>query len=592
MFFGRSKEPETASVGESIVTQSVEDKSAYQLSREHDEPEVDYDKGATKLYKAIEEKDWDGALVRIEEAPYEAKTWVKRMEADDNDKIRWRLLPIHATCIFRAPLNIIESLIAAYHDGPQMKDDQGMLPVHLACRNGASKGIVVTLLNAFPESVNVKDRKGRLPLDFVESSQSQNREAVIVSLKKFKSVMDNKALPKSGMRIGGMTNQIKGSTKEVDYEHRTMLFRLVLKKEWKGASQRSNSFPDEAATWIVTKGFNGNLRFLPIHKACVLNPPEGLIETLIAAYPDGAKSRDQDGWLPIHCACFYGASGKVVNTLLVASPKGAQCKDDEGRLPIHYACLKNAPDGVVKALVASYPKGCMSKDDDGRLPIHHACSKGAPDGVIESLLKANPKSAQTKDDQGRLPLHHVCRKNASGWVIKTLLKVYPRGAQIKDDQDKLPIHYACQNCVNEDMIKLLLQAHPESVHVKNGFGYTPLDEVKASSNGSKAAQATKILEEFIVEHDKKTGKEPSTPVVSTSKEYESKIEALTSRVEFLEQTIAEIAKIGILMKEQKIKDKSITLLAEKLSSLSVNDKGSENESHNANPTDPVDPAEK
>ena len=592
MFFGRSKEPEVASVGESTVTQSVEDKSAYQLSREHDEPEVDYDKGATKLYKAIEDKDWDGALATIEEAPYQAKTWVKRMEANDDSKIRWRLLPIHATCIFRAPLNIIESLIAAYHDGPQMKDDQGMLPVHLACRNGASKGIVVTLLNAFPESVNVKDRKGRLPLDFVESSQSQNREAVIVSLKKFKSVMDNKSLPKSGMRIGGMTAQIKGSTKEVDYEHRTMLFRLVLKKEWKGASQRSNSFPDEAATWIVTKGFNGNLRFLPIHKACVLNPPEGLIETLIAAYPDGAKSRDQDGWLPIHCACFYGASGKVVDTLLVASPKGAQCKDDEGRLPIHYACLKNAPDGVVKALVTSYPKGCMSKDDDGRLPIHHACSKGAPDGVIESLLKANPKSAQTKDDQGRLPLHHVCRKNATGRVIKTLLKVYPRGAQIKDDQDKLPIHYACQNCVNEDMIKLLLQAHPESVHVKNGFGYTPLDEVKASNNGSKATQVTKILEDFIIEHDKKRGKEQPTPVVATSKEYDSKIEALTNRVEFLEQTIAEIAKIGVLMKEQKTKDKSIALFAEKLSALSVNDKGSENESQNANPTDPANPAEK
>eukprot|EP00957_Ditylum_brightwellii_P186075 14167452-Ditylum_brightwellii.AAC.1 len=103
---------------------------------------------------------------------------------------------------------------------------------------------------------------------------------------------------------------------EVDYEHRTVLFRLVLKKDWTGAISRSSSFPEEASTWIVTKGFNGNLRFLPLHKACVLQPHETVVESLIASYPEGAKSRDQDGWLPLHCACFYGAAHSVVDALL------------------------------------------------------------------------------------------------------------------------------------------------------------------------------------------------------------------------------------------------------------------------------------
>ena len=97
-------------------------------SRYQDEPEVDYDRGSTVLYTCIEAKDWEGAISRLETHPFEAKTWVSRTE-QGTSKLRWRLLPIHATCIFRAPLALIEALIDVYRDGPQMKDDQGMLPV-------------------------------------------------------------------------------------------------------------------------------------------------------------------------------------------------------------------------------------------------------------------------------------------------------------------------------------------------------------------------------------------------------------------------------------------------------------------------------
>ena len=89
-----------------------------------DEPEADYDEGATILYQCIENKDWDGALSRLEMSPMEAKTWVYRRE--NNRKMRWRLLPIHAVCIFRAPMALIEALVEVYADGPKMKDDQGM----------------------------------------------------------------------------------------------------------------------------------------------------------------------------------------------------------------------------------------------------------------------------------------------------------------------------------------------------------------------------------------------------------------------------------------------------------------------------------
>lgn len=532
----------------------------------HDEPEVDYDTGSTELYKRIEGKDWDGAMAILERDPQQARTWISRKE-HQSTKIRWRLLPLHATCIFRSPLALIETLIAAYPDGPQMKDDQGMLPVHLACRNGASKGVVLTLLNAFPESINVKDRKGRVPLALVETSASQNKEAVIVAMKRFQQEV-SKGMPfRSGHSII-KTNQgtEAQSAPEVDYENRTILFRLILKKDWPAAAARTHSFPDEANTWIVTKGFNGNLRFLPLHKACVLSPPESLIETLVAANIEGARSRDQDGWLPLHCACFYGASEAVINTLLVAHPKGAQCKDDEGRLPLHYASLKCAPQGVVDALLTSFPKSAMSKDDEGRLPIHHACSKGAAEGVIDALLKASPKGAQSKDDQGRLPLHHACRKNASERVIRTLLRVYPRAAQIKDDQEKLPIHYGCQNGASASVVNVLLSTYPESINVKNGFGYTPLAEARAVDN-PKMEPVIKVLEKFKLEQDKiKVSSEENSAV-------EAKLAAMTERVLALEASIASMANLGKDLKANMKKTKDplslLSRFADKLSSIDM-----------------------
>lgn len=477
-------------------TNGDQDSNGFDPSRYTDEMDVDYDINPSMLYKYIEGKDWDAAAARTLSHPQEAYTWVSRYEIGDSSKLRWRLLPIHATCIFRSPVALIETLLKAFPDGAQMKDDQGMLPVHLACRNGASKGVVMLLLDNFPESLDLKDRKGRTPLTFAEASTSQNREAVILAIKKFDKDRKSKPPPASnkGVHAISSTTSVSG-VNEVDYEHRTVLFRLVLKKDWENAIIRAKSSPDEANTWIVTKGFKGNLRFLPLHKACVLNPPESVVESLVAAFPEGAKSKDQDGWLPIHCGSFYGAGQGVIDTLLVAYPKGAQSKDDEGRLPIHYACLKGAGTGVVESLLGTYPKGAQSKDDEGRLPIHHACSKGAPDGVIMALLNSSPKGAQSKDDQGRLPIHHACRKNSSEKIIKALIKTYPKGPQVKDDQDKLPIHYICQNGGSENVINVLLASYPHSINIKNGFGYTPLAEARAMDN-PKMERIVAVLESF------------------------------------------------------------------------------------------------
>jgi ankyrin repeat protein len=536
------------------------------VTRYHDEPEVDYDEGPTELYRRIEAKQWDAAMQRLESHPFEAKTWVARKELG-TEKTRWRLLPIHATCIFRSPLALIEALIEVNPDGARMKDDQGMLPVHLACRNGASKGVVLTLLNAFPESHASKDRKGRTPLDFVEASSSQNVETVSAAIRKFQQQHGGviSTTPRTPVPVSVPAETVaENVVQEVDYENRTILFRLLLKKDWQAAIARAQTFPAEASTWIVTKGFNGNLRFLPLHKACVLQPPTDVIQSLLSAYPEGSQCKDQDGWLPVHCACFYGADDGVIGELLMSYSKGAQSKDDEGRLPLHYACLKGASQEVVDVLLSSFPKGSMSKDDEGRLPIHHACSKGAPESVIDALLKSAPKGAQSKDDQGRLPLHHACRKSSSERIIRTLLRVYPRAAQIKDDQDKLPIHYACQNGSSPSVINVLLATYPESINIKNGFGYTPLAEARALEN-PKMDPIIHVLEKFRVEQDKIKLDSGENAVL------EAKLEALNKRVIHLERMLGSAMDLGVEIKQniKKAKDpySLIDRMADRLATL-------------------------
>jgi len=553
-----------------------------------DQPETDYDLGPTQLYTFIENKHWESAIERSRTTPSEVQTWISRREPDDPNKIRWRLLPLHATCVFRAPLSLIEALIVAYPAAPSLIDDQGMLPIHLACRNGASRGVVMTLLNAYPKSINVKDKKGRTPLNLVENSNSQNKDVVIEAMQAFRISLENNSLPPAGVGLravspavpaqtaGGTTttaaadvadssgmvspkgrNLIGIGEREVDYENRTILFRLILKKDWDGVSTRLNLFPDEASTWIVTKGFNGNLRFLPLHKACVLGPPPHIIRSLIQAFPTGVTRADQDGWLPLHCACFYAAPSASIGALIQADPKACQRKDDDGRMPLHYACLKGAPEQVVSQLLGAHVKAALAKDNDGRMPLHHACSKAAPDGVIESLVRLGPKAAQSKDNNGRLPLHLACKKGITKHALTILLQVYARGAAAKDDQEKLPVHHACQSgSCSPAAVLALLDAHPESIHARTAFGLTPHDEACQPKNGVNMDPIIEVLDRFKAEQDRLGTGHLGGVDVARVRELENRVVDLTNRNDILQDAMNDIVHIAAQLKADLMNKKS------------------------------------
>jgi hypothetical protein len=147
-----------------------------------DTKERDFDKNPTGLYSALQRKEWDVALACVQKAPHEAKVWISRKETDG--RLRWRLLPLHASVIFMAPIEVVQALLKAYPDGAKAKDDQGMLPLHLSFRMGSPESVVTIILGAFPGSLQSNDRKGRTPLVLAETSNGPNKAAFIRAIKK------------------------------------------------------------------------------------------------------------------------------------------------------------------------------------------------------------------------------------------------------------------------------------------------------------------------------------------------------------------------------------------------------------------------
>jgi predicted nucleic acid-binding Zn-ribbon protein len=153
--------------------------------------ELDFDTNPTELFLCLQRKDWTSALVRTKNAPEEACIWISRKE-DDDESVRWRLLPIHAAIIFGAPANVTDAVLECFTLGARARDDQGMLPLHLVFRQGGQQEIVNMLLRAFPDGVEVENSKGRTPMDIAKASSSPQRDAYVEALSN--SALDERVL--------------------------------------------------------------------------------------------------------------------------------------------------------------------------------------------------------------------------------------------------------------------------------------------------------------------------------------------------------------------------------------------------------------
>jgi hypothetical protein len=145
-------------------------------------PQRNFDDNPTHLYLTLMRKDWDKTIVRCGTAPEEVSTWIYRKEHDGSDQLRWKLLPIHASLIFGAPVAVVNAFLTVDSSTALAADDQGMIPLHLAVRMGCPAPIIRALVNAAPESTKRRDRKGRTPRDLALRQTGTVRELLLAAL--------------------------------------------------------------------------------------------------------------------------------------------------------------------------------------------------------------------------------------------------------------------------------------------------------------------------------------------------------------------------------------------------------------------------
>jgi hypothetical protein len=131
--------------------------------RQIDDLVCDYDHNVTPLYELLESSQWDQARLKSRIHPEQVQTWIVRR--DEQQQIKWKLLPLHAAVIFQAPIIVVEALFQEYPDAVAQRDDQGMLPLHLAFRHSMDDAVLEFLLLQYSKAVSVQDRRGRIPLD-------------------------------------------------------------------------------------------------------------------------------------------------------------------------------------------------------------------------------------------------------------------------------------------------------------------------------------------------------------------------------------------------------------------------------------------
>lgn len=180
-----------------------------------------YDTNVTTLYELLESSNWEKAKSRCRSHPHEVRTWIVRRDSI-SQKVRWKLLPLHAAVIFQSPTFVVSALIENYPAAVSRRDDQGMLPLHLAFRyKEDNEDLLELLLMQYPKGVLMKDKRDRTPL---EHGRGSKFSAKVMRMYADAAVAGSRALT---MGSGGTSDnfdvQKAGDSNEVfaEYENKT-----------------------------------------------------------------------------------------------------------------------------------------------------------------------------------------------------------------------------------------------------------------------------------------------------------------------------------------------------------------------------------
>mmetsp|Transcript_26037 Transcript_26037/g.44394 ORF Transcript_26037/g.44394 Transcript_26037/m.44394 type:complete len:247 (-) Transcript_26037:1911-2651(-) len=181
---------------------------------------------------------------------------------------------------------------------------------------------------------------------------------------------------------------------------RNLLNVYLFEQDWQSAITEIERNSLECQTWSTQAGFfdgSHEARVLPIHIACSLHAPLGVVREIVEAYPDCLRVKESSfKRLPIHVACQFAASPDVIDYLAQEYRAGTLEADILGRLPIHYACSNGATVEVVQSLLHANPASTLYADLNGWLPLHVAVHFGASTDAVQKIIQQCPAATVMK----------------------------------------------------------------------------------------------------------------------------------------------------------------------------------------------------
>lgn len=253
---------------------------------------------------------------------------------------------------------------------------------------------------------------------------------------------------------------------EVDFDKNiTELYQAITDQDWETAIAFCRNDPVQAATWVVRHyedeedGEEREImwRFLPLHSACARQPPVGLVQALIKAYPDGPKCVDDQGMYALHYACGNQASREVIRLLLSNNSDAAKIPDPRGMLPIHYlACWGPSSISVIDMLLVAYRDVADMRDDEGKTALDLAMESDYQDheavvGALEKWFKPSSSNAsvisrvsantydaeEKKDEESMVSPRRVVANQAASTASQGSLRPFISPDELKRLQEEI-----------------------------------------------------------------------------------------------------------------------------------------------------------
>eukprot|EP00984_Skeletonema_dohrnii_P009007 scaffold3378_cov82-Skeletonema_dohrnii-CCMP3373.AAC.1 len=205
---------------------------------------------------------------------------------------------------------------------------------------------------------------------------------------------------------------------------------------------------------------------------------EEVIAALINAHPGAASERDsRTGNLPLHDAVNKNASEGIILSLIKAYPQAAfEMKD--GRLLVEIYLERKASDDFMREIC----KVCVRVD--GLLPLGVVLTKRSSDDIVLAVLEAYPEAARkrfsTKFDECILPLHIAFEDKHSEPVKDALRRVYPDAEKYNPFETTHQLHKLLENESLSldhrayDEVKKLIEKYPEAAGKRGRDGRLPL----------------------------------------------------------------------------------------------------------------------